>query len=56
MVKTLRIASYIMAALAACGVILFVVLALKNDPEMRDFLEKKGIIAQLKTHSQVESL
>ena len=51
MIKTLRIASFALAAVTVCGVVVFALLLFKKDTETRIFLEKQGVIEQLKTQT-----
>lgn len=52
MVKTLRIASYSLAAGAVCGVVALAVIGLKGNPEIQSFLDQKGVIEKLKGQAQ----
>ena len=52
MVKTLRITSYLLAGAAVCGVVVLTVIGLKGDPDIRAFLDQKGVIEKLKGQDQ----
>ena len=51
MLKTLRVTSLVTVVLAAIGVIAVVVLGLKGDPQIKDFLAKPGIVDELRGKS-----
>ena len=51
MLKTLRVASLVTVILTAIGVITIVVLGLKGDPQIKDFLAKPGIVDELRGES-----
>ena len=51
MLKTLRVTSLVTVILAAIGVITIVVLGLKGDPQIKDFLAKPGIVDELRGKS-----
>ena len=55
MLKTLRVTSLVTVVLTAIGVIAVVVLGLKGDPEIKDFLAKQGIVDELRGKSGQES-
>ena len=48
MLKTLRITSLVTVILAAIGVIVIVALGLRGDSQAKDFLEKPGIVDELR--------
>jgi len=51
MLKTLKVTSLVTVILAAIGVITVVVLGLKGDPQIKDFLAKPGIVDELRGKS-----
>ena len=51
MLKTLRVTSLVAVILAAVGVIAIVVLGLKGDSQIKDFLAKQGVVDQLRGES-----
>lgn len=52
MIRTLRITSFLLAAVALCGVVVLVVLGLKGDPEILAFLGKEGVVSKMKNQAQ----
>ncbi|OQY04288.1 MAG: hypothetical protein B6I25_07210 [Planctomycetales bacterium 4572_13] len=54
MLKTLRVTSLVAVILAAVGVIAIVVLGLKGDSQIKDFLAKQGVVDQLRGKSGQE--
>ncbi len=54
MLKTLRVTSLVTVVLAAVGVITIVVLGLKGDSQIKDFLAKPGIVDELRSKSGQE--
>ena len=56
MLKTLKVTSLVTVILAATGVIAIVVMGLKGDPEIKDFLAKPGIVDELREKTGQEGV
>ncbi len=52
MLKTLQITSLIVLILAVCGVVLVVFLGLRKDPEILDYLDSPGVVAQFQNQAK----
>ncbi len=55
MIKTLRITSFLLAALAVCGVVLLVMWGGRGSEEIEEFLAREGVVQRLKDQVGTET-